>query len=478
MMNGFHQARRGLLAGLALAATLFAGASPARANLTEQQTFDAIALETYYYLYPLVVMDYTRRQLSNVPLGTGGLGAPTNTFGATRGFPTPAMHSVPRPNFDTLYSPAWIDMTAGPVLMTTPDTGDRYYVVTALDMWSEVFASVGTRTTGNRAGHFLFTPPGWTGPMPADLPAGTIPIPAPTVRVWIIGRTQTNGPDDFTAVHALQDQFMLTPYDRTGQVLAVPAFVPDATVDMKTPPNLQVEALPAAEFFAQAAELMKQHPPHLVDWPMVQRMSRIGIVAGQSYDADAQSAAVQAALDAAPATALAMLAWKFPHIAALVNQWSISTQGVGTYGTGYFQRAVIAKFGLGSNVPEDSVYPLSFMDADGKAFDGTNAYVLTFAAADIPPVEAFWSLALYDDDGFPVANELNRYAVSSWMPLAYNADGSLSIYIQSDTPGADKQANWLPAPKAGFGLNMRLYAPLADVTSGKWQPPAVQKATR
>ncbi len=218
-----------LLVMLAFAMILAVTAPAGRASEPDEATTEqAIAVEAYFYLYPLVVMEYTRRQLSNVPAGTQGLGAPTNAFGASRSFPTPEMHSVPRPNFDTLYSPAWVDLSQGPVLMSTPDTGARYQVITLLDMWSEMFASTGTRTTGNGAGHFLITPPGWSGTRPADLPQGTIDIPAPTGVVWIIGRLQTNGTEDFPAVHALQDKFLLTAYDDAGNPLPPQAFTPDA----------------------------------------------------------------------------------------------------------------------------------------------------------------------------------------------------------------------------------------------------------
>ncbi|AML51512.1 DUF1254 domain-containing protein [Falsihalocynthiibacter arcticus] len=473
----FSKTRRAVLFGLAMVAVAFAFATPPTAVAAQPVTKhpDAIALEAYYFLYPLMVMDYTRRQLSNVPAGHPGLAAPMNTFAASRGFPTPEMHSVPRPNFDTLYSPAWLDLTQGPVLIQTPDTGERYYVATLLDMWSEVFASIGSRTTGNKAGSFFVTPPDWSSAMPEGLPKGTIEIAAPTTYAWLIGRTQTNGEKDFDVVHALQDQFALTPYGSDGTPLEMKAFEQNASIDMKTPPNLQVEALTGVEFFTQAAELLKLQPAHLIDWPFVERMQRIGLVAGESYDASAQSEGVVAALNAAPAEAITEMTWKFPRMSSPINQWSIMTGGIGTYGTAYFQRAVIAKFGLGSNVPQDSVYPLTFTDADGNALDGNNAYVLHFDKANLPPVEAFWSLSLYDNDGFPIANPINRYAVSSWMPLTYNADGSLDIYIQSEAPDAEKEANWLPSLKAGFGLNMRLYAPMSDVISGKWAPPAVVK---
>jgi hypothetical protein len=436
---------------------------------------DAIAVEAYLYLYPLVVMDYTRRQLINVPPGKPGIAAPMNTFAADPAFPTPEMHSVPRPNFDTLYSPAWVDLTAGPVLITTPDTDGRYYLASILDMWSEVFASLGKRTTGTEAGHFLLTPPRWKGSMPEGLPQGTVVLPAPTHYVWVIGRLQTDGEADFPAVHALQKGFTLTAYDASGAEKKPAPFVAKREIDMKTPPNLQVEAMSAVEFFATAAELMKLHPPHLIDSPIVQRMTRVGIVAGKSFDPSSQSGEVIAALNAAPKAAKELMIWKFPRIGEQVNQWSMNTECVGTYGSSYVKRAVIARFGLGSNVPQDSIYPLAFNDADGKPLDGNNSYVLHFDAANLPPVEAFWSLTLYDADGFPVANVLNRYAVSSWMPLAYNADGSLDLYIQSESPGKAKEANWLPCQKAPFGLNMRLYAPSLDAVAGKWHPAAVRR---
>lgn len=457
-------------------AAAMATALPAQA--AEPDDIASIAVEAYLYLYPLVVMDVTRRQLTNVPPGRPGLAAPMNVFAADPAFPTPAMRSVPRPNFDTLYSPAWLDLRAGPVLLTTPDTKGRYIITSILDMWTEVFASLGTRTTGTKEGHFLLTPPGWKGAMPKGLPQGTVVLPAPTPYVWAIGRLQTNGEADFPAVHALQKGFTLTPYDATGAKLKPAAFVQDRAFDMRMPPNLQVEALSPAAFFSTAAELLKRQPPKLIDSPILQRMQRVGLVAGKSFDPAAQSNEVVAALNAAPAAAKELMIWKFPRIGEQVNQWSMNTEAVGTYGTSYLKRAVIARFGLGSNVPWDSIYPLAFNDAEGKPLNGSNSYVLHFDKANLPPVQAFWSLALYDAEGFPVANGLNRYAVSSWMPLVFNADGSLDVYIQSESPGKAKEANWLPAPKAPFGLNMRLYAPSLDAVAGKWQPSAVTRVAK
>jgi len=188
---------------------------------------------------------------------------------------------------------------------------------------------------------------------------------------------------------------------------------------------------------------------------------------------------VQRGLATAPADGQKLMAWKVPTLARVANGWSMNTDTMGVYGNYYLKRAIVAQVGLGANLPEDAIYPLNLADDTGKPLDGTNAYMLHFDKSALPPVDAFWSITLYDTDGFQVANVLNRFAVSSWMPFKYDADGSLDLYFQSESPGADKEANWLPAPKGPFTLTMRLYAPMSAALTGKWNPPPVvqQRAT-
>jgi hypothetical protein len=173
------------------------------------------------------------------------------------------------------------------------------------------------------------------------------------------------------------------------------------------------------------------------------------------------------------------MAWKVPTLARVANGWSMNTDTMGVYGNYYLKRAIVAQVGLGANLPEDAIYPLNLADDTGKRLDGTNAYMLHFDKSTLPPVDAFWSITLYDTDGFQVGNVLNRFAVSSWMPFKYDADGSLYLHSQSESPGADKEANWLPAPKGPFTLTIRLYAPMSAALTGKWNPPPVvqQRAT-
>jgi len=233
--------------------------------------------------------------------------------------------------------------------------------------------------------------------------------------------------------------------------------------------------MPAAEFFKLAIELTKENPPHIIDTPMVARMNRIGLSVGKSFDMNKADPIVQEALEQAPSIGLKTMKEKMPTMAKQVNGWQVSTESMGVYGTNYLRRAIIALIGLGANLPEDAVYPISLGDSEGKPTDGKNKYMLHFDKDRLPPVDAFWSVTMYDAQGFPVSNEINRCAIGDRDDLKYNADGSLDIYIQNEKPPADKVFNWLPAPNDSFGLILRLYAPHSDVIQGGWVPPAIKK---
>jgi hypothetical protein len=452
------------------AGVLTSNAAPAAraAEAMSEQDAHAIAVAAYLYFYPLVTMDVTRRQLTNVAK-IDGIHAPMNSFANVPAFPTADMRVVVRPNFDTLYSSAWLDLSGEPMIVSVPDTQGRYYLLPMLDMWTDVFASPGWRTTGTQAGDYAVVPPGWNG----SLPAGVARIDAPTPYVWIIGRTKTDGPVDYDAVHKIQDGFKITPISRWGMIAAAVSGAVDPGIDMKTSPKVTVDTMPAAKFFAYAAEILKLQPPHITDEPILAQMRRIGIERGKSFDIDKVDPAIKAAMEAAPKEAGKLMAWKLASLARVVDGWSMNTDTMGVYGNYYLKRAVVAQLGLGANLPEDAIYPINLADQTGKPLDGGSNYVLHFDKGATPPAGAFWSVTLYDGDGFQVANSLNRFAVSSWMPFKYDADGSLNLYFQNANPGADKEANWLPAPKGPFNVLMRLYAPKSDALTGKWNPPPV-----
>ena len=445
------------------------------ANITHAtlnaQEAQSIATDAYIYFYPIVTMDVTRRQLTNMKPGPGSLGGPMNTFANIPAFPSADMRAVVRPNFDTLYSSGYLDLANGPVVVSTPDTAGRFYLLPMLDMWTDVFASPGSRTTGTKAGNFLVVPPGWNGSTPQEFSR----IEAPTPYVWIIGRTKTDGPSDYDAVHKIQAGYKITPLSEWGKPPTAVIAKIDPSIDMKTPPKTQVDTMPSAQYFAYAAELFTQHPPHKTDQPILARMARLGIAPGKKFDIAALDAVAREAIEKAPGLAQKLMRWKLPRLASVVNNWSMNTDTMGVYGNYYLKRAIVTQQGLGANLPEDAIYPLNLADGQGQPLDGTNRYEIHFDKGATPPVDAFWSLTLYDSDGFQVPNSLNRFAVSSWMPFQYNPDGSLDLYVQNESPGKDRESNWLPAPQGAFNLCMRLYGPKAEALTGAWSPAAVEK---
>lgn len=461
-----------VLCGVLSLVASIATAQPSFAAENSREEAYNIGFDAYLYLYPLVLMDVTRLQATNVEAGKIPMRGPMNRFVHAPAFPPAEFRDVVRPNFDTLYSAAFLDLTKEPIIVSAPDTGGRYYMLPMLDMWTDVFANPGKRSTGTKEGHFALVPPGWSG----NLPDGVSRIDSPTGMVWIIGRTQTNGPADYPAVHKIQAGYKLTKLSDWGKTPSHAKVKIDPDVDMKTPPMLQVHGMQAGAFFAYAAELMKINPPHMTDNDMVARLKRIGMEVGKSFNLAKKDQAVQQALARAAKDALKLMQEKQTSLAPLVNGWQVGVENMGVYGNSYLRRAIIAMVGLGANPPEDAVYPLTFLDSDGKPLDAANKYVLHFKKDEIPPVDAFWSLTLYDKHGFPVPNSIKRQALGDRDKMTYGPDGSLEIYIQAESPGKSKQANWLPAPKSGpFNLTLRLYWPRREVLTGKWVPPSVQK---
>jgi hypothetical protein len=440
-------------------------------SVTAQEAYE-IGVEAYVYFYPLVTMDVTRRQLTNIEAGRMVGRGPMNTFVHIRAYPTAEFREVVRPNFDTLYSIVWLDLTKEPMIVSVPDTEGRYYLLPMLDMWTDVFAVPGKRTSGTKAGNFAVVPSGWNG----QLPRGVQKIQSPTPCVWIIGRTQTNGPKDYDAVHKVQDGYTITPLSQWGKTPQPVQAVIDPSVDMKTPPLDQVNKMPAAAYFKYAAELMKLNPPHVTDWSTIARLKRIGIEPGKSFDYERLDPSVQQALDRAAADGLKGMYAKYPTLGRVVNGWLMNTDTVGVYGDYYLKRAIVAMVGLGANQSEDAIYPMNLSDAHGKPLVGQHKYVLHLSKEELPPVNAFWSVTMYDEAGFQVANPLNRFAIGDRDDLKYNPDGSLDLYLQHEDPGPDNKSNWLPSPASGtLGVTIRLYAPKPQALDGRWNPPAIKR---
>lgn len=421
--------------------------------------------EGFIYFYPLVTMDVSRLQAINSPTDRPGYGPP-NEFHHMREYPRADFRAVVRPNFDTLYSSAWLDLTAGPVLLGAPDTDDRYFMLPMIDMWTDVFANPGKRTSGTGEQAYVITPPGYSGALPDDVAV----IASPTPYVWIIGRTQTNGPADYPAVHRVQDGYAITPLG------AGVSHIVDDTVDLTTEPLRQVNGMDALDYLAYAADLLAVNPPHASDFSQLARLAGLGVEAGKPFDRSRFSADESAEIAAGKQDALQAMAAATPRLGTIVGGWMSLIEGMGVYGNAYLRRAVVTMIGLGANPAEDAVYPLLVSDSDGQPVTGEHDYVVHFDADKLPPVDAFWSVTMYDAEGFQAANELNRFAIGDRDPLTYNADGSLDLYLQHSNPGPDREPNWLPAPTGSLGVTMRLYAPRRPVLDGEWNPPPVRRA--
>ncbi|CAH1692729.1 conserved exported hypothetical protein [Hyphomicrobiales bacterium] len=441
-------------------------------SLTVEQTY-ALAREAYLYAYPIVSMDATMQQATNVPdSATITMRAPANQFAHARAYPRADEKDVVRFNFDTLYSFAWLDLAREPVILSVPDTEGRYYLLPMLDMWTDVFSVVGSRTTGTNAGNYAIVPPGWSG----TLPDGIVQIVAPTSTIWILGRTKTDGPADYANVHKVQDRYKLTPLSQWGKAYTPPNGVAtDASIDSTTPPLIQVDRLDGTTMLTRLAALLSKYPPHPNDYPILFRLRALGIEPGKPFDTSRLDPQTVSVINKAAKETFEGLQAAWERSGKVVNGWTLQNDNIGTYGTSYLKRALVAKGGLGANLPEDAVYPTAAFDGDGKALSGDSSYILHFEKGKLPPADAFWSITMYDMDGFQVPNPISRFAISSHDKLTMNADGSLDVYVQATSPGKDKEANWLPAPKAQFQPTMRIYSPRAEVLDSSWAPPPFRK---
>jgi hypothetical protein len=428
-------------------------------------------LEAYIYGFPLIMMDVTKDVSTAVPTA-GEITAPVNQFSVMTQYPDASFRAVVRTGLDTLFAVAWADLAEEPLVLSVPDTNGRYYVIALFDMWSNVFASIGKRNTGTGAAHFLIAGPGWQGTPPADVQQT---FQSPTRFVWVNGQMQANGPQDYAVVNALQKQYTLTPLSAWGQPYTPPAAVPVAAgVDTKTPPAAQVQKMDAGAFFGRLARLMKDTPPAPADSPMVEKLKTLGIEPGKDFDINK--------IDPHTAKGLQRAMGAFAKLQEGVkklkteNGWIVIPKDFANYGTDYNTRAGIALVGLGGIRPHDVVYPTAFIDGDGKPLEGAHRYVLQFDTGQTPPTNATWSVSMYDPQGYYVPNAINRYNLAAWMPLEYNPDGSLDLYIQASSPGASREANWLPTPANGpFNLTVRDYWPTEAMLDGTYKLPPVRK---
>jgi len=425
----------------------------------------AIAEEAYVFGYPLVLMDVIRGVMTATPEPTDRK-APINQFLHTAEYPDPMVEDIVSPCVDSLYSIAWLDLTEEPIILTTPATRKRYYSLQLLDAWTNVVASVSSQRTGTEKASVVIVGPGWTGRLPARLPR----IHSRTNMACLICRTQTNGKDDYLAVHAFQRHYLLTPASSWGTPFTAPSHVPvESNVDAVTPPVDQVSAMDAVTFFNRLNALMKTQPPSPFDGPATRRFAAVGIAPGKDFDPHLFDSYKTVANGKARILAAARK-YHGKHL----NGWDININS-GQYGTQYLLRAVAARTGFETSRPEDMLHARATVDSDGQPLTGISRYTIRLDRNQLPPVDAFWSLTVYNSRQFLASNPIDRYAIGDRNRLRFDIDGMATLYVQHESPGPDKQLNWLPVPYDDFSLSLRLYWPGKQVLDGSWKMPAIRR---
>lgn len=459
-----------LLLALAPAAASAGPAASAKAAAPTRDEAVQAGRDAYLYGFPLIDYLRIRRENTSVKAPDERGNAPVNFFGHAPKFAEPQDRTVVAPNVDTLYSIAQVDLGRGPIVLSHPAMGRRYFVFELVDPYTNVVGYIGTRTTGSKAGRFALT---WTGRKNAKPPHGVRTIRSRYRRLWVIGRTlATDTPAGIRAARKLQRRYSLTPLSRLKHPPKPPSGPPGKPVKATDPAGLA--------FFDALGDAMRQNPPPARDRPLLARLRRFGIGPGlhpteaglpqDVVDGLAEGYDLQSR-DLAGTTRLQIL-----QQAQAMGGWYTPPSTIGAFGTDYLFRAQIALVGIGANTPAEAIYPGALADENGHLLDGTKRYRLTFAKGQAPPAgkDAFWSLTMYDLDGFLVPNPAKRYAIGPFHPpLVRRGDGSIVVALQRDKP-QESDVNWLPTPASGnFRLNLRIYEPARSALSGKWKPPPV-----
>ena len=463
------------LAATITAAALWAGAAAAEdypdALLTTPVTPEILAqgaeadayaqgIQAYLWGYPLVRMERVARQYTDVPANNPPTSyrAPLNEIGWARALATAASKDMPTANNDTFYMSAIVDLTE-PFILSVPDTHDRYYVVDVFNMWQELEHYIGRRTTGTKAGNFALVPPGWKG----ELPAGVTRLDVSTNNIWLWGRLRLSQGEDVAPALALQKEFRLTPLSQFGKADAKPQ-----AASLKPLPDIANDEF---GFFTQLGAVLKDNAVKPADEALFAQFARIGLTRDGFDPAKLDPARRKGlihALKDGPSVAISA----FQSAAVERNGWAWAT-GLDDFGFDYPLRALVAGPYLGGQGEKEAMYPLRYTDSAGKVLSGENAYTIKFASP--PPVDAFWSLTVYNaGDKLLVDNPIGRYKVGTdTQGLMTAADGSITIKLAHAAPEGDAAKNWLPTPAGPFYLVLRLYQPRPDVLTGTYQLPEV-----
>jgi hypothetical protein len=464
-----HRPRAILATTLAVLAAVAALAATANAGTTSPTAGEAEQLGRDAYRYGLPLMEFmrVRREQTSVACPDGRGNSPVNSFSNARHFPGPEDDTVVAPNTDTLYSIAHVDLSHGPIVLSHPNMGKRYFSFELLDPYTNVIDFIGTRETGSQAGRFAIE---WRDKRARRKPPMPV-IKSRYRRVWIIGRTLATDRADQRKAYRKMKRYRLARLHRDTKRFPKDCD-PGEPATYPTPTD-------GKAFIAKLDRRLAANPPPRRDDPLLDGLAPLGVGPGLSPEEAGLAPDVLAALydgvssEAASFPTTVRLNILQDSIAA--GGWLLPAPNIGDYGTDYDFRATIATVGLGANTPDEAIYPIALTDSTGALLNGANDYTLTFAPGEEPPTKYFWSLTMYDANGYLVDNPIDRYSLGpSHPPLVTRPDGSIVVAIQHDEPAAD-DVNWLPAPSGGFRLNLRLYGPRKAALTGAWTPPPVVK---
>lgn len=429
-----------------------------------------IATLAYLWGYPLITsqrsFDYFTNPNTPTVVGQG----PANEMNCARQLVNASFTDIVTPNDDTLYCQSWMDLTKEPLVLKVPSVQDRYISFQFLDAYTNDYTYLGTRASGGSEGTYLIAGPNWDGQVPQDMTK----IWSPTNIAWIINRILVTGDSDLPNVHDIQDKISLISLSVFEGNTTNTQAADETTLSSQVPIKPQPANIPTTgiKLYDELGQAMINNPLNPPDPGLVAKLASIGIGPGKIPSVEANDT-IKTALQPGIQEGDKLIDEKLANIGTVVNGWSVNTQ-TGIYGNDYLTRAAITKLGFGANIPQEALYPTTLTDNQGKPYNGTNKYAIHFDPGQTPPVDGFWSITMYNEEKYFYDNPLNRYSIGKYTDgLKTNEDGSLDIYIQNQSPGADKESNWLPSPADGFYMVLRMYLPTEQVLNGTWTPPPV-----
>lgn len=443
----------------------------------QRAQMEQLTREAFSFGYPLVLMDTSAKYVAAMSRSTAKqTKVPMHQFYHIRKAGDPRFKDIFAFDSDMLYSTAWLNLSKDPVVLTVPAAGSKYYVGGFVEGWSDIFGVVGTRATGNQMRRFLISGPQWQGPTPKGMTA----LRSQTNLVWLPIRIYANNEKDPQALMAFQDGLKLTPISQWQKNQHAPTSFTnlDSKIDPKISPREYIFSMTAEEYYHTLCALMVENPPAANDESLMERLRKLGVEPTKSFKFADLSPESQQALNASVKNAKSFMLSQqraFSPTGRLVNGWTIPVERV-SFGVDYHRRAYEAYMGLGALPPQDAVFATAYEDNRGQQLMGENSYKMTFAKGQLPPVNAFWSLTMYQLPEMAFAGtRYRRSSFGSTSKLKANADGSISIYLQPRSPGKDRESNWLPSKTGNYQLTLRLYWPKTEVLERRWSPPVIER---